>query len=41
MKNNFSVPYIWDSFFIDFLLKNSIYKNNKFEFYELNKKGYQ
>ncbi len=40
-KNNnvITVPYIWDSLFIDLLLKESIYKNNKFKFYELNEKG--
>ena len=37
--NTIIVPYIWDSFFIDLLLENSIYKNNKFEFYDLNNKG--
>ena len=36
----FTVPYIWDSFFISLLLKNSIYKNNQFKFYELNQKVY-
>ncbi len=37
--NVIKVPYIWDSLFIDLFLKNSIYKNNEFKFYELNKNG--
>ncbi len=37
--NVITVPYIWDSLFIDLLLENSIYKNNEFKFYELNKKA--
>ncbi len=38
-QNVITVPYIWDSFFISLLLKNSIYKNNQFKFYELNQKS--
>jgi hypothetical protein len=37
--NTITVPYIWDSLFIDLLLENSIYKNKQFKFYELNIKG--
>lgn len=37
-ENVILVPYLWDSLFIDFLLKNSIYKNKKFNFYELNQR---
>ena len=38
-KNVITVPYLWDSLFIDLLLESSIYKNNEYKFYELNKQG--
>ena len=38
-ENVITVPYLWDSLFIDELLKKSIYKNHEFKFYELNEKG--
>ena len=38
-QNVVSVPYLWDSLFLDSLLNSSIYKNNKFKFYELNDKN--
>ncbi len=37
-QNVITVPYLWDSLFIDMLLKNSIYKNKQFKFYEINKR---
>ena len=38
-QNVVSVPYLWDSLFLDSLLNSSIYKNNEFKFYELNDKN--
>ena len=37
--NVFSVPYIWDSLFIDAQINQSIYKDKKIDFFELNKNG--
>ena len=37
--NVISVPYIWDSFFIDQQIKKSIVKDKQIDFYKLNKKS--
>lgn len=37
--NVFSVPYIWDNFFIDAQINQSIYKDKETDFFELNKNG--
>ena len=34
-KNVITVPYLWDSLFIDLLLESSIYKNNEYKFNQI------
>ena len=38
-ENVISVPYIWDSYFLDQQIKESIFKDKQIDFYKLNKKG--
>ena len=38
-ENVISVPYIWDSYFLDQQIKESIVKDKQIDFYKLNKKG--
>ncbi len=38
-ENVMLVPYIWDSLFIDYQIENSVYKEHKIDFYEINSKS--
>jgi len=37
--NVISVPYIWDSYFLDYQINKTIFKDKEINFYELNKKS--